>query len=287
MSCVFLCYKKKGCYILYIHIYIYLCIYIFKQSHFTESGTETVSPFDHDSQWVVAVGVFKHLVCLIPRPSGDLGLPKWLSGKETACQWRIFFRRRRFDPHTGKIPWRSKWQPTPVFLTGESHGQRSLVGYSPWGCKRVRHDPWAINTFRRLKPTQKSEGFHWKYGTRGLSSPPSWTIEHLSHSVSSWTDISEVLGHFTQMQPDEYEYGEVRRVNNRQDDEGEDYCSSYVGGRARAICDSTAWDPNPTEKEKRMAVVKIQDMFTPQSPRCKSVMSSTLHLQLFFFFSVR
>ena len=31
--------------------------------------------------------------------------------------------------------WRRKWQPTPVFLPGESHGQRSLVGYSPWGCK--------------------------------------------------------------------------------------------------------------------------------------------------------
>ena len=35
----------------------------------------------------------------------------------------------------GKIPWRRKWQPTPVFLPGESHGQRTLVGYSPWGLK--------------------------------------------------------------------------------------------------------------------------------------------------------
>jgi len=38
-----------------------------------------------------------------------------------------------FDPWVGKIPWRRKWQPTPVFLSGEAHGQRSLVGYSPWG----------------------------------------------------------------------------------------------------------------------------------------------------------
>ena len=37
----------------------------------------------------------------------------------------------------GKIPWRRKWQPTPVFLPGKSHGQRSLEGYSSWGCKRV------------------------------------------------------------------------------------------------------------------------------------------------------
>ena len=44
-------------------------------------------------------------------------------------------KRRGFDPWVGKIPWRRKWQPTLVFFPGESHGQRSLVGYSPWGCK--------------------------------------------------------------------------------------------------------------------------------------------------------
>ena len=44
-------------------------------------------------------------------------------------------KRPGFDPWVGKIPWRRKWQPTPVFLPGESHGWRSLVGYSPWGRK--------------------------------------------------------------------------------------------------------------------------------------------------------
>ena len=46
-------------------------------------------------------------------------------------------RRRRpgFDPWVGKIPWKRKQQPIPIFLPGESHGQRSLVGYSPWGHK--------------------------------------------------------------------------------------------------------------------------------------------------------
>ena len=43
--------------------------------------------------------------------------------------------RRGFDPWVRKFPWRRKWQPTPVFLPGESHGQRSLVGCSPWGRK--------------------------------------------------------------------------------------------------------------------------------------------------------
>ena len=40
-----------------------------------------------------------------------------------------------FDPWVGKILWGRKWHPTPVFLSGESHGQRSLAGYSPWGRK--------------------------------------------------------------------------------------------------------------------------------------------------------
>ena len=40
-----------------------------------------------------------------------------------------------FYPWVKEIPWKKKWQPTPVLLPGESHGQRSLVGYSPWGHK--------------------------------------------------------------------------------------------------------------------------------------------------------
>ena len=42
-------------------------------------------------------------------------------------------RRHGFDSWVAKIPWRRKWQPTPIFLPGKSHGWRSLVGYSPWG----------------------------------------------------------------------------------------------------------------------------------------------------------
>ena len=63
------------------------------------------------------------------------GLPRWLSGKESACQCR----RCEFSPWAGKILWRRKWQPTIVFLPGKSPGQRGLMGYSPWCCKRVRH----------------------------------------------------------------------------------------------------------------------------------------------------
>ena len=65
-----------------------------------------------------------------------LGFPGGAGGKELACQCR---KRNRYglSPWVGKIPGRRKWQPTPVFLLGESHGQRSLVGYSPWGHKEL------------------------------------------------------------------------------------------------------------------------------------------------------
>ena len=58
-------------------------------------------------------------------------LPRWLSSKESTCQCR----RREFDPWVRKIPYGREWQPTPVFLPGKFHGQRSLVGYSPRGHK--------------------------------------------------------------------------------------------------------------------------------------------------------
>ena len=60
-------------------------------------------------------------------------LPWWLSGKESTWQCR----RHGFNLWLRKIPWRSKWQPTPVLLPGKSHGQKSLVGYSSWGHKEL------------------------------------------------------------------------------------------------------------------------------------------------------
>ena len=60
------------------------------------------------------------------------GFPGGTTSKEPACQCKRC-RRRRFNPGVGKIPRRRQWQPTPVFLPGESHGQRSLAGYSPCG----------------------------------------------------------------------------------------------------------------------------------------------------------
>ena len=67
-------------------------------------------------------------------PSWPTGFPSGSgSGKESACQ----FRRHGFNPWVRKIPWRRKWQSTPLSLPGKFHGQRSLAGYSPWGHKEL------------------------------------------------------------------------------------------------------------------------------------------------------
>ena len=108
------------------------------------------------SRWATVHGVTKSQPWL-----------KWLrtyNGKKPACQRR----RHMFDSWVRKIPWSRKWQPTPVFVPGKLHGERSLLGYSPWGCKRVRHhlvtkQRWtSINfTYRLLLNT-------WKDHTKGL-----------------------------------------------------------------------------------------------------------------------
>ena len=66
----------------------------------------------------------------------NLGFQGGASGKEPACLCRRH-KRREFHCWIGKIPWRRAWQPTPVFLPGESHGQRCLVGYSPQDHKEL------------------------------------------------------------------------------------------------------------------------------------------------------
>ena len=80
------------------------------------------------------------------------GLPRRLSGKESACQCRRH-KRLGLSSWVEMVPWRRKWQPTPAFLYGKSHGQRSLVGYRPWDCRRFRYS-LATKQQKRLNAAQ-------------------------------------------------------------------------------------------------------------------------------------
>ena len=72
-------------------------------------------------------------------PAYMLGFPGGVSGKEPTCHCRRH-KQCRCSPWVGKVPWRRAQQPTPVFLPGESLGQRNLAGYTSIGSCRVRHD---------------------------------------------------------------------------------------------------------------------------------------------------
>ena len=94
------------------------------------------------------------------------GLPWWLSGKESTSNAgdvgdHLQCRRCRLNPWVRKIPWRRKWQPTPVFLPGKFHGQRSLAGYSSWGCKELDtteqlNHPHSVFHIARTRETLKT-----------------------------------------------------------------------------------------------------------------------------------
>ena len=70
-------------------------------------------------------------------------------------------------PGSGRSPWRRRWQPTPVFLPGKSHGQRSLAGYSSWSCKESDATEQLTHTLRKTPHPN-----HWLILTRGLPAAP-------------------------------------------------------------------------------------------------------------------
>ena len=74
------------------------------------------------------------------------GFPGGSVGKESACYAgdRLQCQKPGFDHWVGKIPWKRKWQPTPVFLPGKSQGQRSMVGYIVHGVAES-DTTWGLN----------------------------------------------------------------------------------------------------------------------------------------------
>ena len=86
-------------------------------------------------------------------PNPSIGLCWWLSDKESTCQCK----RCRFDRWVRKIPWRRAWQPTQVFLPGESRGQGSLAGYRPWGHKELETtEHWCHSHINDLERSEYS-----------------------------------------------------------------------------------------------------------------------------------
>ena len=81
--------------------------------------------------------------------------------------------RPRFNPQVGKIPWRRKWQPTPVLLPRKLLEWRSLVGYSPWGCKESDTTEW-LHFY-----------FHCSWGSQGKNT------EVICHSLLQWTSFCQ------------------------------------------------------------------------------------------------
>ena len=93
----------------------------------------------HFTIWATREVLKFHLSCalaltIMMDKESHLTNPGGTSGKEPNCQGRRH-NRHRFYPWVRKSPWRRWWQPTPVSLPGKSLGQRSLLGYSPWGHK--------------------------------------------------------------------------------------------------------------------------------------------------------
>ena len=117
------------------------------------------------------------------------GLPRWLRGKEPACQFRRC-NRCRFDPWVKKIPWRRTEQPTPIFLPGESRGLRSLVGSSPPDHRESDMNEW-LSTNREDDVKTQGEGGHVKVMERGPELIlPSWILGGTNHASTLILDLS-------------------------------------------------------------------------------------------------
>ena len=120
-------------------------------------------PRDSGEGWLVSLAKWKQRKEFQVKGTAWAKASRWLSGEVSACQCRRC-GRLRFDPWVRKMPWRRKWQPTPVFLPGKSHGHRSLVGYSPWGHKKE------LDMTERLNNNNMSLIYcKIKIGTHGLS----------------------------------------------------------------------------------------------------------------------
>ena len=115
-----------------------------------------------------------------------IGLSSWLSGKESTCQCTKY----GFKPWVGKNPWRRKWQLSPVFLPGKSHGQRSLVGYIVHGVAKELDMTQRLNNSNILLSRTALK----KYLSIWLCESSSWCTGPLLCHLGSLLQRTDSLG---------------------------------------------------------------------------------------------
>ena len=99
------------------------------------------------------------------------------------------YRRHKFEPWLRKIPWRREWQPTQVFLSGESHWQRHLAGYSPWALKELDTTEWLMLTLPAA--AAKSLQLCPTLGNPRDGSPPGFPVPGILQARTlEWVTIS-------------------------------------------------------------------------------------------------
>ena len=109
---------------------------------------------------------------------------RWEFSKNRELAWQCRrYKRHRFDPWARKIPWR---QPNPVFLPGESHGQRSLMGYSPCDC-RVGRD-WSDSSTHQI-PTYTSSELWTQEECSFMTGIGHWSVQALLRRISGWRKV--------------------------------------------------------------------------------------------------
>ena len=125
--CAYTCVYTRMC--VYTYRYVYMCVHIYMYVYMCVYTCVCVCVYVYLRALCAKLLIYIYIQC-----EYMWGFPGRASGKEPVCQCRRC-RRPRFNPWVRKIAWRRKWQPTSGFLPGKSHGQRSLVDYSPWSCK--------------------------------------------------------------------------------------------------------------------------------------------------------
>ena len=116
-----------------------------------------------------------------------MGLPQWLRRQRICLQCR----RPGFDPWIGKIPQRREWLPTPLFLPGEFHGQRNLVGFSPQDHKEADTSEWLTDIYKidngnLLYSTSAFLEYAWRIP---LTNPMA-TVHGVQRVGRDWSDLA-------------------------------------------------------------------------------------------------